>query len=412
MGFPRQGGIENIALTNGALDASVGEPGLIPDDGDKILDGSGWFGVAGINFQVWSNQIGTNDVVSDLVFTGLGIGSMKSRHNSNRNYDIIPGGFEDINIYTSELPNEISVDVDHSRFCFIPLYSSLASAGPVSTQAHLLRSEATLDANNWIPFDAVYGNQTVNTRHIRAFDVRFPFRDMLRDELGLSLNTNVCTETPTPQTPPTPNFNTNYYWTCQYGNDRTLRITNGNEADDTNLYRHTWRVTGPRSLTLTGDMLIMDSNWPPGVYSVKLERSFATGLGTRKSIRTKGFTIFSQNNSQYCGGGSSGTTPRPGGGNKLVADINQYLDENKGSSVIWPNPTSNNITLNYELYSKNTVDIELHSMTGSRVLKLFSGKENEGNHTHAFDVSGLPSGIYVLTLNINGTIETKKIIIE
>lgn len=158
LGFPQQGEIKNIALTNGALDGTVGEPGLIPNDGDKILDGSGWFGVAGIDFQVWSNQIGTDDVVSDLVFTGLGIGSMKSRHNSNRNYDIIPGGFEDLNIYTNQLPNEISVDFDHNRFCFIPLYSSLASDGPLSTQGQLLRSKANMDVNNWIPFDAVYGN--------------------------------------------------------------------------------------------------------------------------------------------------------------------------------------------------------------------------------------------------------------
>ena len=412
LGFPRQGGIQNIALTNGALDASVGEPGLIPYDGNKILDGSGWFGIAGIDFQVWSNQIGTNDVVSDLVFTGLGIGTMKSRHNSNRNYDVIPGGFEDINIYTSQLPNEISLDVDHSRFCFIPLYSSLASTGSVSTQSQLLRSEATMDANNWIPFDAVYGNQTFNTRHIDAVGVRNPFRDMLRDELGLSLATNVCTETPTPRTPPTPNFNTNYYWTCQYGTDRTLTVTNGSEADDTNLYRHTWRVTGPRSLTLTGDMLIMNSNWPPGVYSVKLERSFATGLGTRKSVRTIGFTIFSQNNSQYCGGGSSGTKPGPGGGNKLVAKIDSYFNEAGSSSVIWPNPTRNTLTLNYQLAMNSAVGIELHSINGSRALTLFSGSQKEGNHTHSFDVFTLPNGIYILTLNINGKIETKKIIIE
>lgn len=412
LGFPRQGGIQNIALTNGALDASVGEPGLIPNDGNKILDGSGWFGIAGIDFQVWSNQIGTNDVVSDLVFTGLGIGSMKSRHNSNRNYDVIPGGFEDMDVYTDQLPSEISVDVDHNRFCFIPLFSSLASTGSVSTQSQLQRSEATMDANNWIPFDAVYGNQTLNTRHIRAVDIGVPFRNMLRDELGLSLVTNSCTETPMPRTPPTPNFNTNYYWTCQYGTDRTLTVTNGSEADDTNLYRHTWRVTGPRSLTLTGDMLIMNSNWPPGVYSVKLERSFATGLGTRKSVRTKGFTIFSQNNSQYCGGGSSGTNPRPGGGNKLVADIDSYFSEEGSSSVIWPNPTRNTLSLNYQLTVNSAVGIELHSLNGGRALKLFSGSQKEGNHALTFDVSTLPIGIYVLTLNINGEIETKKIIIE
>jgi len=412
LGFPRQGGIQNIALTNGALDASVGEPGLIPNDGNKILDGSGWFGIAGIDFQVWSNQIGTNDVVSDLVFTGLGIGSMKSRHNSNRNYDIIPGGFEDMDVYTNQLPSEISVDVDHNRFCFIPLHSSLASEGPVNTQGQLSRSEANMDNNNWIPFDEVYGNPTVNTRHIDAVGISSPFYNMMQLELGVTLTTNTCTETPTPQTPPTPNFNTNYYWTCQYGTDRTLSVTNGSEADDTNLYRHTWRVTGPRSLTLTGDMLIMNSNWPPGVYSVKLERSFANGLGTRKSVRTKGFTIFSQNNSQYCGGGSSGTNPRPGGGNKLVADINSYPDESTGSSLIWPNPTRNTLGLNYQLTINSAVGIELHSLNGSRALKLFSGSQKEGNHTHAFDVSTLPNGIYILTLNINGKIETKKIIIE
>jgi hypothetical protein len=189
-------------------------------------------------------------------------------------------------------------------------------------------------------------------------------------------------------------------------------VTNGSEADGTNLYRHTWRVTGPHSFTLSGDMIVMNSNWPPGVYSVKLERSFATGLGTRKSSITKGFTIFSQNNSQYCSGGP-GTDPGPGRGIKLVTKINSSQVEYPGSSIVWPNPAKNTISLNYTTDIDNSlVSIELHSFNGSRSLKLFSGLRKEGNHGHSFDVSRLPNGIYILTLNINGKIETKKIIIE
>ena len=109
---------------------------------------------------------------------------------------------------------------------------------------------------------------------------------------------------------------------------------------------------------------------------------------------------------------SSGTKLGPGGGNKLVANIDSYFNEAGSSSVIWPNPTRNTLTLNYQLAMNSAVGIELHSINGSRALTLFSGSQKEGNHTHSFDVFTLPNGIYILTLNINGKIETKKIIIE
>ncbi len=419
LGFPRQGDIRNIALTNGALDGSTDEKeGLIPIDGAKIFSITGDFEhQLKLETHVWSNDIGVNQRVSNMKIKhrGIVIANMTSHHNSDKNYDIIPGGSQDINDYIAELPTEFSININHSKFSFVPLFSSLASSGPTSSQYDLSIAASTLKNANYIPFHAYYGNSTLNTKHVDVTGVGSPLLNILHQEIKINIYlTTGCNVIPDPATPPAPNFNTDYYYTCQYGTDRTFKITN--DVKELKLYKHIWKVTGPHSFTLSGDMITMNSNWPAGVYYVTLERSFVSGLGSKKSSVTKGFTIFSQRDTRYCGSEPPGSDD---GDKKTKTIAESPLDTELQDSPlhietvsVWPNPTKNKINLEYTLEKNIKVSVYLNTVEGIKSLPLFEGFQHKGTNHHLFDVSNLTNGIYILRVDVNGKPFSKKIIIN
>lgn len=90
---------------------------------------------------------------------------------------------------------------------------------------------------------------------------------------------------------------------------------------------------------------------------------------------------------------------------------NNELNLQKLSGLnISPNPFSNQFTINFTIEEETKVDIELLNSLGQTVKKIVSEKRDIGKHQITFDASELASGIYLLNLRTQNSVETKKIV--
>ncbi len=80
---------------------------------------------------------------------------------------------------------------------------------------------------------------------------------------------------------------------------------------------------------------------------------------------------------------------------------------------VYPNPTTDNLVVRYAVPHTSTGKIELYDISGKRVLKLFDGVMERGNHTSIFHLkkSGekLKSGIYFIKIEYSDKTMIKKI---
>jgi hypothetical protein len=78
---------------------------------------------------------------------------------------------------------------------------------------------------------------------------------------------------------------------------------------------------------------------------------------------------------------------------------------------VYPNPA--NHILNVNVYSKNTFDkltFELSNLSGQKI-SILQQEDSDGEIHREFDLSGLPSGMYFLTIKENGSsVYSKKIV--
>ncbi len=80
----------------------------------------------------------------------------------------------------------------------------------------------------------------------------------------------------------------------------------------------------------------------------------------------------------------------------------------------YPNPTSNNINIEYSLGAESDVNLSLYNVKGDLVRHTDIGSKTEGIHTFKLDLSNnrLSPGIYVIQLKTDNSIQTNKIIIQ
>ena len=103
---------------------------------------------------------------------------------------------------------------------------------------------------------------------------------------------------------------------------------------------------------------------------------------------------------------------------EMSISINDEIFSNSKEIILYPNPVVSNGTLNLRLSSGIEVDnltIDIYSIDGRKVKKLFIGEVNYSLNEYnefsikAFD-SAFPSGVYILRLNLDNIIYTKKIV--
>ena len=77
----------------------------------------------------------------------------------------------------------------------------------------------------------------------------------------------------------------------------------------------------------------------------------------------------------------------------------------------YPNPFNPTTTIDYSLSNPAYVDIVVYDITGKVVASLISSYKSEGLHSVMWDASSMPSGIYFVHLNVEGNIDTQKIML-
>jgi hypothetical protein len=72
--------------------------------------------------------------------------------------------------------------------------------------------------------------------------------------------------------------------------------------------------------------------------------------------------------------------------------------------MVYPNPTSNEITFNYALNTKSQSELQLFDVRGLNIKTVKIGTQNSGIYSTEIDVSNLPVGVYYYHFISNGTV--------
>lgn len=108
--------------------------------------------------------------------------------------------------------------------------------------------------------------------------------------------------------------------------------------------------------------------------------------------------------------GATFTGPAFVGGFTGVNEVSELV---ANSFVVFPNPATSNVSISFNIVDKNKVNVTVYDILGNVVATLAQNNEFEkGNNTISLNTSNLSSGIYTISLDINGAKETKKLVIN
>ncbi|MGZ5192091.1 MAG: T9SS type A sorting domain-containing protein, partial [Flavisolibacter sp.] len=108
--------------------------------------------------------------------------------------------------------------------------------------------------------------------------------------------------------------------------------------------------------------------------------------------------------------GASFTNPQFAG---QVLGIEKITNGVINSFVLYPNPATANTTISFSIAEKNKVSVNVYDVLGNLVSTLSQSNDFEkGSNTISLNTSNLASGIYYISLDINGSKETKKLVIN
>ncbi len=77
----------------------------------------------------------------------------------------------------------------------------------------------------------------------------------------------------------------------------------------------------------------------------------------------------------------------------------------------YPNPFNPTTTISYTLPAPAPVTLCVFAESGREVALLVDGPQSRGEHTVTFDARGLPSGVYLYQLAVDGVVVTKKLMV-
>jgi len=78
---------------------------------------------------------------------------------------------------------------------------------------------------------------------------------------------------------------------------------------------------------------------------------------------------------------------------------------------IFPNPATSNATISFSLSKPGKVSLNVYSIEG-KLIKIIAAKNFEaGGHQLSLDTKDLKAGIYILSMQLQGTVQTKKLIL-
>ncbi len=108
------------------------------------------------------------------------------------------------------------------------------------------------------------------------------------------------------------------------------------------------------------------------------------------------------------------------GNNLYVDDImmvnsdNVSLEENTvlSSVNVYPNPSSANTNVEFDLTNTSDVNITLTDLTGKLISQPVNGEMTEGNHKVAINLDNIQAGVYLVEITVNGVSKIEKLIVE
>ena len=93
--------------------------------------------------------------------------------------------------------------------------------------------------------------------------------------------------------------------------------------------------------------------------------------------------------------------------------LNESASSFVNSFVVYPNPASQNTNISFALVENNKVTISVYDVLGNLVSLVSQNNDFvKGNNTVSINTSSLSSGIYYISLEANGSKETKKLVIN
>jgi|GEM_PF-2862827 len=102
----------------------------------------------------------------------------------------------------------------------------------------------------------------------------------------------------------------------------------------------------------------------------------------------------------------------------LTVDINAEIDDiylllpvEFGLQAVYPNPFNNMTRISFGIAKAAMTQLKVYDLTGREVDVLFSGEQTAGNHSIAWNASGLASGVYLLRLETEGMSEARKVVL-
>lgn len=417
MGFPSQGGIRNIAILNGSGTGARQDPANNFDPGDKLASANAFLGTPlGFIFadiDVWSNQINATDKVSAIriFFNGIPT-TLKSKSFAfdGFNYDMCAGGRLPVGTpstfgigtngllsYFFNLNNHGRPFITHS-----PLFSTTASEVTLTTQADLNRSVSFLENNNLTPFDKIYAGN-VHTPHTDSREIIPLWDTLLMSEFSIGSLASCGVTVGTMGAASTPVIYGDRFYMCEY--DRRVRFWNGDPTTLSGFFSYNWTITGPESFPPESGETIVISYPDPGLYTIKLRRSFISPInGSISAAHTRVVRSYPYWHSQY---GCDEDGPI-----RFTSTENNYPNR---SLSAFPNPNrGERLQVTFDLAQGADIELSIFSVDGrtSNRKVLLKGYRAVGNHTESFNIAGLSSGVYILQLNGVNVQEQQKIVVQ
>jgi hypothetical protein len=78
----------------------------------------------------------------------------------------------------------------------------------------------------------------------------------------------------------------------------------------------------------------------------------------------------------------------------------------------FPNPSSQDVTIAFDLKSNNNVSIKLVNLVGQEVMNIANDNFSAGANEVKFNVSNLTGGVYFYTMTVDGVSQSQKIMIK
>ena len=80
----------------------------------------------------------------------------------------------------------------------------------------------------------------------------------------------------------------------------------------------------------------------------------------------------------------------------------------KGS---YPNPFNPTTKLSYQVDYAGDLRVSVHNILGQEVAELYNGHQSYGSHSLIWDASNMASGVYYITMQLNGQVENNKVML-